>query len=230
MLKYPVMNQSINPDDYVITRKRKLYKFAAFRMLPNCYDESEWQDAKVDVLNNAHGLTVEVGAGTALFLSKLAAANPDRTYLAIDRKSDRLYKGAKWASEQKVNNISYLWSEARNLSTILPAGTVENLWITFPDPWPQESNIKHRLTNQAFLAEYHRLLKPGGVLEFKTDNTLLFDWSVEQFGSKLWRVEHLTHDLHGDDMASSDAKIMTTYEARYVSEGKTINYLRAVAK
>lgn len=224
------MNQQINPDDYIITRKRKLYKFAAFRTFPNCYDEAEWQDAKIDILKQAHGLTVEIGAGTALFLSELALANPERTYLAIDRKSDRLYKGAKWASEQKLNNISYLWSEARNLNTILPTGSVENLWITFPDPWPQESNIKHRLTNVAYLAQYHRLLKAGGVLEFKTDNTQLFDWSVQQFDEKQWQVEHVTYDLHNDEAVDSGAKIMTTYEARYVAEGKPINYLRAIAK
>ena len=82
----------------------------------------------------------------------------------------------------------------------------------------------------AYLAQYHRLLKAGGVLEFKTDNTQLFDWSVQQFDEKQWQVEHVTHDLHNDEAANSDAKIMTTYEARYVAEGKPINYLRATTK
>lgn len=222
------MNQPINPDDYVIARRRKLYKFAAFRSMPNCYDEDEWHDYRIDVLKNAKHLTVEIGAGTALFLSQLAATSPESTYLAIDRKSDRLYKGARWAAEHQLTNAYYLWSEARNLSELLPAGAVDNLWITFPDPWPQESNIKHRLTNTAFLNEYHRLLKPGGVLEFKTDNTPLFDWSLTQFDPSKWNVEYVTHDLHDDDAVSADAKIMTTYEMRYVAEGKAINYLRAV--
>lgn len=220
-------NQTVNPNDFIITRKRKLYKFAAFQNMANCYDDRNWPNAQGQIVHDSRQLTVEVGAGTALFLTELARLHPERQFVAIDRKSDRLYKGAKLAGELKLDNIVYLWSNARNLASLLPEESVSEIWLTFPDPWPQESNIKHRLTNQKFLKQYHKLLRTDGVLNFKTDNRPLFDWSAEQFDNEQWHITHLTHNLHDDSSASDDAKIMTTYESRYVSEGKKINYLSA---
>ena len=220
-------NQTVNPNDFIITRKRKLYKFAAFQNMANCYDDRNWPNAQGQIVHDSRPLTVEVGAGTALFLTELAHLHPERQFIAIDRKSDRLYKGAKLAGELKLDNIVYLWSNVRNLASLLPGESVSEIWLTFPDPWPQESNIKHRLTNQKFLEQYHKLLRTNGALNFKTDNRPLFDWSAEQFDNEQWHITHLTHNLHDDSSASDDAKIMTTYESRYVSEGKKINYLSA---
>ena len=216
-----------DPSDYIITRKRKLYKFAAFQSLGNCYDDQTWPEIKSTITNH-RPLIVEVGAGSGLFLTELARRHPDRQYLAIDRKSDRLYRGAKLASDEGLANIAYLWSNARNLASLLPAGSVDELWITFPDPWPQESNIKHRLTNPQFLAQYHKLLSHNGQLKFKTDNQPLFDWSVGQFDDN-WQIIHQTHDLHHDPSISTndDARVMTTYEQRYTRDGKLICYLVA---
>lgn len=221
----------LNPNDFIITRKRKLYKFAAFQNLANCYDDRSWPTVKECIADDSKPLIMEVGAGTALFSTELARRHPERQFIAIDRKSDRLYRGARLAAERHLDNIIYLWSNARNLSSLFPVGSVAELWITFPDPWPQESNIKHRLTNPKFLAQYYRLLRADGVLNFKTDNRQLFDWSVEQLQqlSQQWRIDLVTHNLHddssNDDLA--DALVMTSYEQRYVADGKPINYLRA---
>ena len=221
--------QPLNPDDFIITRKRKLYKFVAFQNMDNCYDDNSWKNVKNQILDNRSPITLEVGAGTALFLTKLAQAHSDQQFIAIDRKSDRLYKGAKLANELGLTNIVYLWSNAHNLSSLLPTGSVAEIWITFPDPWPQESNIKHRLTNQQFLNQYRKLLTDDGILNFKTDNQTLFDWSAQQF-TRPWQIIHQTHNLHQDQQISDinpDATVMTTYEKRYVSEGKSICYLQA---
>lgn len=220
--------QPLNPDDFIITRKRKLYKFVAFQNMDNCYDDNSWKNVKNQILDNRSPITLEVGAGTALFLTKLAQAHPGQQFIAIDRKSDRLYKGAKLANELGLTNIVYLWSNAHNLSSLLPTGSVAEIWITFPDPWPQESNIKHRLTNQQFLNQYRKLLTDDGILNFKTDNQTLFDWSAQQF-TRPWQIIHQTHNLHQDQQISDinpDATVMTTYEERYVSEGKSICYLQ----
>ena len=220
--------QSVNPDDFIITRKRKLYKFAAFRNLPNCHNDDSWTTIKKAILDNNRPITLEIGAGTALFSTKLAELHNDRQFIAIDRKSDRLYKGAKLANELGLSNIIYLWSNARNVSSLLPASSVQSIWITFPDPWPQESNIKHRLTNPKFLNQYYKLLTDNGTLNFKTDNCELFNWSIQQLDGRQWQLNYLTNDLHSDGtMINQDAAVMTTYEERYVAEGKPICYLRA---
>lgn len=182
-------------DNFIITRKRKLYKFAAFKEMANCFDDDSWPIKKPELINDK-GLTIEVGAGTALFLTKLARNNPDMNFLAIDRKSDRLYTGSKFSIKENINNISYLWTNARHISKLLDANTVDNLWITFPDPWPQESNIKHRLTNKIFMSDYHKILKPGHNLYFKTDNKALFDWTIENIDQRLWQIDEKSYNLH----------------------------------
>lgn len=219
-----------NPNDYIITRKRKLYKFAAFKNLPNCFTDDTWSEQRATFLNQPGQLVVEVGAGSGLFLTELAKRHSDQKFIAIDRKSDRLYKGAKLANELGLTNIIYLWSNARNLAALLPADSVTSLWLTFPDPWPQESNIKHRLTNQHYLKQYYRLLVSGGQLNFKTDNLPLFTWSLDQIDKKNWQIVIVTNNLHQDKQINTlnDALVMTSYEQRYVNEDKTINYLLAI--
>ena len=219
-----------NPNDYIITRKRKLYKFAAFKNLPNCFTDDTWPEQRTTFLNQPGQLVVEVGAGSGLFLTELAKRHSEQKFIAIDRKSDRLYKGAKLANELGLTNIIYLWSNARNLATLLPADSVTSLWLTFPDPWPQESNIKHRLTNQHYLKPYYQLLVSGGQFNFKTDNLPLFTWSLDQIDKKNWQIVIVTNNLHQDEQINTlnDAMVMTSYEQRYVNEGKAINYLLAI--
>lgn len=222
------MTAKPNPDDYIITRKRKLYKFALFQNMTNCYDDRSWGEVR-GAITEQSPLTIEVGAGSGLFLTKLATIHPDRHYLAIDRKSDRLVQGAKRVAADNIRNINYLWSNADNLGRLLPAGCADELWLTFPDPWPQESNYRKRLTAPKYLAQYKKLLKTGGVLRFKTDNKELFDWSKEQLEQNGFNIEFTTEDLHNDERLSpdSDALVMTSYEARYVDEEKKICYLTA---
>ena len=203
-------NNQINPADFIITRKRKLYKFAAFQTFSNCYSDQDWAANRDSLINNKK-IVLEIGAGTALFSTKLAKIHPDFFYIAMDRKSDRLYKGAKLAIEEGINNIVYLWSNARNLVSLLPSHSVS------------------RTCNPQLLKQYQQLLKPGGKLNFKTDNRNLFDWSVEQLKDNNWQLDQITYNLHNDkDLPpDNDALVMTTYEKRYVSEGKPINYLQA---
>ena len=209
------IDPSLEPDNYIITRKRKLYKFASFARLANCYSETRWQEVKQSILHSSLPVTLEVGAGDGLFLTKLAEAHPERQFIALDRKSDRLYRGAKLANESKLTNILYLWSNADNLRRLLPDQLVQIIWLTFPDP-------------RQHLLSYHQLLTPNGQLKLKTDNDNLFDWSVQQFTTEKWRIDQLSHDLYGDKIAG-DATVKTTYEELYLSEGKKINYL-AVSK
>ena len=91
-------HNQINPADFIITRKRKLYKFAAFQTFGNCYSDQDWVVDRDNLINNK-SIVLEIGAGTALFSTKLAKIHPDFFYIAMDRKSDRLYKGAKLAIE-----------------------------------------------------------------------------------------------------------------------------------
>ncbi len=211
---------ALNPHDFIITRKRKKYKFALFANSPLCFEAEEWdRTTPID--------TVELAAGTGLFAVALAAAEPSRQVLAVDVKADRLQTGARAADEQGVMNVRFLRARIEDqLAHLLPLHQVQELWVTFPDPFPKRRFAKNRLTHPKFLALYAQLLAPGGALYFKTDAHDLFTWSLEQLVAEKWQIEELSFDLHESDL-SDHYKVMTTYEQRFVSEGLPTHFVKA---
>lgn len=212
-----------HPEDFIITRRRKLYKFARFDEMDTCFHFDEWLIAKEDKLRSAKQLVVEVGAGSALFSVELALRNPDITFVAIDIKGDRLYQGAREASRLGVDNIYFVRSDISKITEAIPPHLASQIWITFPDPYPRKSDRRHRLTAQRYLEYYKQILKPEGILNFKTDSLSLFKWSLVEIENNGWECIELTRDLHSSDTLA-DAKIMTSYEKRFVDEGLKINF------
>ena len=209
----------LDPQDFVITRKRKKYKFALFHNSPLCFELEEWK-------NSPPPAVLEMGAGTGLFSVAQATASRDKQFLAVDVKADRLQTGALAAEEKGVANVRFLRARADQLPQLLTAGTLEKIWVTFPDPFPKKRSAKHRLTHPHYLKLYEDLLQRGGSLYFKTDAKPLFEWSLEQLVGEGWKLEELSFDLHDSTLPESH-KVMTTYESRFVSEGLKVYFVKA---
>lgn len=172
---------------------------------------------------------MEVGAGTGLFGLALAGKDAITHYLAVDVKADRLQVGARQAAENNIKNIRFLRARVDQLTAAIVPHSLREIWITFPDPFPKDRSAKHRLTHPQFLDVYRQLLSESGTLYFKTDAKDLFDWSLEQLDAQKWNIQELSFDLHDSDLAEH-YKIPTTYEKRYMNEGKKINFVRAIPK
>ncbi len=211
----------VDPNQFIIARKRKKYKFALFANSPLCFECHEWQRRPIDV--------VEVGAGTGLFSVELAARWPAQQFLAVDVKGDRLQKGAREAERRGLTNVRFVRARADQLGQLIMAGSARQLWVTFPDPFPRPHSQGRRLMHQRFLAIYRQLLRPDGELLLKHDDHDFFCWSLEQLVAAGWRLQELVFDLHESERfdEQSDARIMTTYEQRWVGEGKAIGFVRA---
>lgn len=212
-----------HPEDFVITRRRKLYKFAKFDELDSCFHLEQWLAARDATLTEGAELTVEIGAGSALFLVELAKRYPEQLFVAVDIKGDRLYQGAREAHRLELANIYFVRSDIARINEVIPDKRASEIWVTFPDPYPCKPDAKHRLTAPRYLRYYRQLLCPDGVLNFKTDSKALFEWSLEQFAAEGWRQQFVTRGLHASD-APSEAKIMTSYEQRFINEGLAINF------
>lgn len=217
MIQYLGMSQ-LNPDEFIITRKRKKYKFAKFYNAKNCFEFDQWQKQPADI--------VELGAGTGLFTLELARRNPDRRVVAIDVKADRLQHGAYLALESGVDNISFVRARADQLSELFEAGSVSDIWLTFSDPFPRKGSAGRRMTHPNYLRIYEQILAPSGSLLVKHDNRDFFCWTLEQLVAEGWRIDELTFDLHESSLLD-DYKILTTYEQRWLGEGLTTNFTRA---
>ena len=218
------MSELLNPDDFVIARKRKKYKFAKFHNAENCFEFDEWRDFYQQRQPGIFGL--EVGAGTGLFSVELAARYPDKLFAAIDVKADRLQKGAYIALEKGLDNIYFIRARADQISDLFALSTLVNIWVTFTDPFPKKLAAGRRLTHPYFLRRYAQLLQPGGELLFKHDDRDFFRWSLEQLVAEKWQITELSFDLYESSL-DDEYKITTTYEQRWLNEGKAINFVRA---
>lgn len=199
-----------NPDDFIITRKRKKYKFAKFANSPLCFEVDQWQKQAVDVL--------EIGAGTGLFSVELAQRHPELQFVAIDVKGDRLQTGAYEATRLGLANVRFVRARADQVDQIVPEKSLQQIWVTFADPYPKKRSAGRRMTHPTFLRLYERILRGSGSLCIKHDNPVFFAWTLEQLVAEEWILDELTFDLH-DSEVSDDYKVLTTYEKRWLGEG-----------
>ena len=190
-------------------------------------------------------LVLELAAGNAQFSLELARRYPQVNFIAIDVKSDRLYTSAKKALQENVSNIAFLRLHLAPmlqhieigagssrpeddgigaLEGIFGRNTVDEIWITFPDPYPKKRSAKHRLTHMHYLRQYRNILKKTGQLKFKTDNRELFLWSLEQFVTDKWQFDELSFDLH-ESLLADDYRIMTYYEQKFSAQGIPTNFV-----
>lgn len=211
----------VNPDDYIITRKRKKYKFALFSNATNCFELDEWSPV------SSRNIVLEIGSGTGLFLVELAKQRPDKIFIAVDVKADRLQKGARLALESGVGNIFFVRARADQLNQVTSPGTVEEIWLTFSDPFPRKRDARKRLTHSRYLDIYKYIhVSKNAHIYLKTDDETFFKWSLEQLVACEWRFLELSFDLH-DSSLDATYKILTTFEKRWLSEGRKIMFLKA---
>lgn len=208
----------LDPNEFIITRKRKKYKFAKFANSPLCFEFDEWHKQPIDVL--------ELGAGTGLFSVELAARHPDQQFMALDVKADRLQKGAYEAEARGLTNICFVRARADQINELVEPHSLTALWSTFADPFPRCHSSGRRMTHPTFLRTYAACLAPTGALYFKHDNPPFFAWSLEQLVAEKWYINELTFDVHESNL-SDDYKIKTTYEERWLDEGRVTQFARA---
>ena len=169
---------------------------------------------------------VELGCGKGRFTADVAASAPEVLLVAIERDPSALVMAMELALSRGLSNVRFILGDVGLLGELFAPGEVGRIYLNFPDPWPKSRDAKLRLTAPNFLRRYATVLARGGELQFKTDNTPLFDWSAEQFTAEGWELRELTHDLHANGLVG----ILTGYEAKFVAQGLKINRLVALKR
>jgi len=165
-------------------------------------------------------LHVELGTGKGKFISEMAERHPEINFVGIESQQDVLYYVAQKVRAKQLTNVRLLVFDVTYLTEIFAPGEINRLYINFCDPWPKGRHAKRRLTHRIFLDKYSIVLANGGEIFFKTDNKILFDFSLEQFAERDLVVDKVTFDLHKSDLVDN---VMTEYETKFSGMGTKIN-------
>jgi tRNA (guanine-N7-)-methyltransferase len=213
--------------------RKKLVRFKANEENPNVVQEGkpifeeikgQWRARQ---FQNQNPLVVELACGRGEFTVGLARVFPHQNFIGVDIKGSRIWKGSSTATEEGLENVAFLRTQIQLLDKFFDQGEIDELWITFPDPFPRDGDEKRRLTSDRFLDMYKPLLKSRGTVHFKTDNTGLFDFSLNLVQSRK-DIEVLghTHDFYQSEWKDDHFGIQTRYEKMFSEKGEKIKYLK----
>lgn len=209
--------------------RHKTYRKKDYLNFPFCFKEDTiWKGKWSEFFGNDNPIILELGCGKGETVRGLARLHSDKNYVGIDMKSDRMWVGARVVDREGMKNVAFQRMDIIRLPEFFGPDEVDEIWITFPDPFPRMKNTRRRLTHERYLHKYAQVLKPNGILHFKTDNEALFKWTLEHYEEIALPVEVSTFDLHSttDILPEDERKILTRYEQRFHEVGKTTKYLR----
>lgn len=210
--------------------KDKLRRFAEIETFKNVFQLDEGKELKgawnQKVFQNEHPLVLELACGKGEYTVNLAKLFPDKNFIGVDYKGNRIWRGAKTALEEDIPNVAFLRIQIENILDYFEAEEVSEIWITFPDPQPQISREKKRLTSPRFLEKYKAILQHDGILHLKTDSDSLHAYTHEKITEMGLQLHVRTEDLYRSEFVDEVLSIKTYYEKKYLAIDKNINYLK----
>lgn len=178
-----------------------------------------------EFFGNDNPIVLELGCGKGEYTIDLALRNPDVNYIGVDIKGARLWKGAKYATENKMKNVAFLRTRIEFITAFFAPGEIAGIWLTFSDPQIKSENS--RLTSPLFLDRYRTFLKPGGIVHLKTDSEFLHEYTRAVCSVNGLEILDCTKDLYGRERIGDPAlyEVQTFYEKLYLEHGYKITYL-----
>ena len=174
-----------------------------------------------DIFGNNEPIHIEIGMGKGRFIMELASENPNINYVGIEKYSSVLLRAIQKMEANELPNLVFIRMDAEYIIDVFGKDEIDKIYLNFSDPWPKDRHAKRRLMSRNFLDRYRQIMKTEGMLEFKTDNRILFDYAVEEVPEAGWKMLKRTYDLHNDEEMMK-GNIMTEYEERFSAEGNPI--------
>lgn len=171
------------------------------------------------VFNNKNKIYLEIGMGKGSFLIEHARRNKNINYIGFEKYPSVLLNALETIENENLTNIKIICADAYKVDEIFYK-EISKLYLNFSDPWPKKRHIKRRLTSDVFLKKYNSIFKGLKVIEQKTDNDELFDFSLESYKLNHYIVVKKNTNYFDD--------IRTEYENKFISKGKNINYVKVI--
>jgi tRNA (guanine-N7-)-methyltransferase len=206
--------------------QKKLIRFEELKTLPNVLQypkdvAGKWND----FFKNSNAITLELACGKGEYAVGLSQLYPQRNFIGIDLKGNRIWVGAKKAIENNLTNVAFLRTEIDQVAEYYSKNEVAEIWITFPDPQLRKSKARKRLTHPKFLRLYKQFLLPGGLIHLKTDSPDLYAFTklvIDLYGCHLHKD---LDDVFKEETVSEELKIKTHYESLDIAGSNRIHYL-----
>jgi len=207
--------------------QKKLIRFEAIRHFSNVLEYPQDMKGKWgEFFGNTAPLTLELACGKGEYAVGLGRLYPERNFIGIDIKGNRIWRGATTALEDGLKNVAFIRSHIDKITDYFAAGEVAEIWMTFPDPQLRGSRAKKRLTHPRFLRLYQQVLKKDGLVHLKTDSPDLYEFTlavIHLFGLTL--LEH-TDTVYSQDTISPELMIKTHYENLDIAQSNRVHYIR----
>lgn len=186
--------------------------------------KGKWQS---DFFKNNNPIVLELGCGKGEYSVALAQVYPEKNFIGVDIKGARFWRGAKTGIEEDISNLGFIRTQIELVDHIFAENEIDEIWITFPDPQIKYKRTKHRLTNTEFLQKYKYILKPGGVVNLKTDSEFMHGYTLGLLHGEGHEILHANHDVYKNVYSPKEVTgIQTFYEKQYLEQGKPITYIQ----
>lgn len=179
-----------------------------------------------DFFKNDNPVVLELGCGRGEYTVSLGEMFPEKNFIGIDIKGARMWRGAKTATENGMQNVGFLRTRIEFINSFFGKDEIDEIWITFPDPQLKKTRVKKRLTSPEFLEYYAQFLRPGAFIHLKTDSRHLHEYTKAVIAENDFRTFFCDNDIYGNGSADDILSIKTTYETKFLKEGLPITYLR----
>lgn len=222
---------------------KKLARFADIGKFSNCVEvplphevvdfplRGNWASMQ---FNNQKPITLELACGKGEYTIGQSEFYPDRNFIGVDIKGNRMWIGAKHALDNSIANVAFLRTRIDHLQNLFAEQEVEEIWIIFPDPQLQANRERNRLTSSVFIERYRKILKTGGIVQLKTDNFPLFLYTQEVIAEMGLTTLCESTDVYADLEKGEnrflcgrerELRIRTYYEGLWLKDGRKINYI-----
>ena len=206
--------------------QKKLIRFEELKSFSNVLQFPKNMAGKWNgVFKNNNPITLELACGKGEYAVGLGQLYPQRNFIGIDLKGNRIWVGAKKALENNLTNVAFLRTEIDQVAEYFSKNEVSEIWITFPDPQLRKSKAKKRLTHPKFLRLYQQFLLPNGLIHLKTDSPALYAFTklvVNLYGCQLYKD---LDNVFKEEKVSEELKIKTHYESLDIAGSNRIHYL-----
>ena len=222
--------------------RNKLFKFEALRQLEFVYENKDHEnpqltDSKNNVVDlkgkwctehfgNENQLVLELACGRGEYSLGLAQLHPNKNFIGLDIKGARLFQGSEKAIALNLKNVAFLRTRIEQIGLFFELNEIDEIWITFPDPFLRESKSNRRLTSLPFLERFYPLLKSGGSINLKTDSEELFNFTLETLQQQnLFKLNSANENIYAAKSTDESLLIQTYYERMHLAADKAIKFV-----